>query len=75
MEAWVTMPFSWRNTFRKVAVGRLHDQVIVVRHEAPGVTEPVEPVDHLRQDAQALHAIFVVFEDRLTPITAGRDVI
>ena len=46
--------------------------MIVVRHEAPGVTEPV---DHLRQDAQKLHAIFVVFEDRLTPITAGRDVI
>jgi hypothetical protein len=31
-------------------VNRLDEQVIVVRHQAVGVAEPVEPLDGLRQN-------------------------
>jgi hypothetical protein len=43
--------------------------MVVVRHLAIGVTAPVEPFDQLCQSAKNHLAIFVVFIDRLLPIT------
>ena len=68
-------PVELSHPLREIAVRGLHHQMVVVRHLAIGVTDPVEPLDHLRQGAKKHFAVFVVFIDRLLPITPGSDVV
>lgn len=49
--------------------------MIVVIHQAPCITQPVELVDHLFQYLQECLPVLVIFKNILTPITAGGDVI
>lgn len=60
---------------REIPLRRFEDEVVVVRHQTIGVTEPVEPLDDLRQHLEKGLAVPVVLVDRLTPIAARRDVI
>ena len=49
--------------------------MIMVVHQAPGVTHPVELPDHLPQRFEEQLAIFVVLEDVFATVTARCDVI
>ena len=49
--------------------------MIMVVHQAPGVTHPVELPDHLPQRFEEQLAIFVVLEDIFATVTARGDMI
>ena len=61
--------------FGEVGIGRLDDEVIVVRHLAIGMAAPVEPAAHIAEHREPRHAVLIVVIDRLAPITARGDVI
>jgi hypothetical protein len=44
--------------------------VVVVRHQAIGMTEPIEALHHFSEHAKEHDAIFVVFKNRFTTIPA-----
>ena len=56
-------------------IDRLDQQVVVVRHQTIGMTEPVESRNSLSEYLEELLAIGVVEKDILICITAGSDVI
>ena len=49
--------------------------MVVIVHQAPGVTHPVELRDHLPQSFQEQLAVFLVFEDIFATVTARGDLI
>ena len=49
--------------------------MIMVVHQAPGITHPVELSDHLAQGFEEQLAIFVVLENIFATVTARGDVI
>jgi hypothetical protein len=61
--------------FREIAIRRLNQQMIVIPHQAVGVTQPVEILDHRSQDIQKSMTVFVVFEERLLAVTPRRNVV
>lgn len=62
------------HSLRQVAVRRLDREMIVVGHEAVGMTNPVAARHGLGQYIQKRLAVGVVLVDRLAPITPGGDV-
>ena len=48
----------------KFAFNCFYQQVVVVVHKAIGVTEPVEPFDHLLEDGQKPLPVMCVFPNR-----------
>jgi hypothetical protein len=60
---------------RKIRLGRLDQQVIVVSHQAKG-TQPPTLLHHLAAEpVQEALAVLAVQKDRLSPITTGGHVI
>jgi hypothetical protein len=49
--------------------------MVVVPHQAVGVAEPVEPLDHRSQDLKELSPVLIVEEDILPSVPAGGDVV
>jgi len=59
----------------ELALNRSPRQVVVVVHKAIGVTEPVEPLDHLLDDDQKPLPVMHVFQTRQANISPGSDMI
>jgi len=53
----------------------LNKKVIMVRHEAVGITNPVVVLDHIGQDGKETNSVFVIEKDRLPCIAPGGDMI
>ena len=49
--------------------------MVVIDHQAVGVADPVEVLDHRAEDAQERMTVFVVLLNRLATITAGGEVV
>ena len=60
---------------RQVSVRRRHQQVIVIRHLAPCMAAPVEPIAHPPEDIELGLAIVIAEIDRLTPVAPGCNVV
>ena len=60
---------------RKVPVGGLDEEMIMVGHEALGVADPVVALVDVLKGVQKVQAILVILENRLFLVAAGRDVI
>jgi hypothetical protein len=60
---------------RKIRVGGLDDEVIVVAHEAVSMADPIVTEENGRNDIQECLTVRVVEEDRLSCIAAGGNVI
>ncbi len=59
----------------QISVGRFHHQVVVVRHQAIRMAQPIEPFHHLCQYLQKGEAVFVILKNRLLTITTRSNVI
>ena len=59
----------------EIRLRRFEEQMIVVVHEAIGVTEPAIPIDHLGQQGQPRGAITVIRNYVLAGIAPTRDVV
>jgi hypothetical protein len=55
----------------KIPLDRLRHQMVVIRHQAAGVIDPVVTLRHFRQNIQEPPAILVVLVDRLAPVAPG----
>ena len=60
---------------RKIAIGCFDQEVIVVVHEAVGMTEPIIPLIDMLECVQEVDAVLVVFENGFLFIAAGGYVI
>lgn len=60
---------------RQIRLARLQNQVIVIAHQAIRPGPRVKAVQRLRYNVKKLRPVKVVLRNRLTPVTAGRDVI
>jgi len=60
---------------REVRLGRLDEQVVVVRHQAVGVTDPAAALDDITEDPQERGAVSVSEEDGRAGVSPGRQVI
>ena len=58
------------HTQREIAVRRLDQEMIVVVHQAVGMTEPVIPFIDMLERVQKVDAVLVVFENGLLFIAA-----
>ena len=47
------------HAFRQIGIRRLHQQVVVVRHQAVGMTDPVESLTRQREDVEKCRTIVV----------------
>lgn len=56
------------HTFRQIAVRRFNHQVVVVRHQASGMVDPIEALHYFSQRAKVHNAIFVAFKKRFSTI-------
>jgi len=59
----------------QIAVRRLDEEMIMVVHEAVGMTDPIVAFVHVLKGVQEPDAVLVAFEDRLPLITARSDVV
>jgi hypothetical protein len=59
----------------KVSFDRLHHEMVVVAHQAVGVTRPIEALADRTQDVQPGNAILVARVDVLPSVTTRRDVV
>src|SRR5574340_86138 len=60
---------------RQIGLRRLDDEVVVVRHLAPGMAHPVEAGAHVSEDFQPDAPVLVGSENILAPVTPRSDVI
>ena len=60
---------------RQIARGGFDEQMVVVIHQAVGVTQPGETRDHLPQGVQEEFAVGRIAKNRLACIAAGGDVV
>jgi hypothetical protein len=60
---------------REIAIRGLNHQMIVIAHQAVGVTQPVEILDHRSQNIQKSMTVFVVLEDPLLAVAPRRNVV
>jgi hypothetical protein len=58
------------HAFGEVTFHRLDHQMIVIGHEAEGMAYPIKTLNDLSQYRQKLLTIFIIFENRLTPVTS-----
>ena len=63
------------HAFAEIAVRRFHQQMIVIAHQAVGVRNPIEVLDHRAKCFKEGATILVVLIDRLATITAGGDMV
>ena len=63
------------HAFGQIAIRRLHQKMVVVVHQTPGIAEPVELVDDLTQCLEKSLPIQVVVKNVFAPIASGGDVI
>ncbi len=68
-------PVELAHPFGEIAIGGFDHQMIVVIHQAVGVTEPVKSLGDLGEGIEKQLAVRVVFKDRLSLVAAGGDVI
>jgi len=60
---------------REIGFRRLDKKVVVIRHQAVGMTDPPEALDDLRKDIEKAGTIRVTKEDVLSRVPAAGDVI
>ncbi len=63
------------HTEGEVAIRRLDKDMVMVGHEAVGVTDPIIPFVDVLEGVQEVQAVLVVLEDGLLLVTAGSYVI
>ena len=63
------------HAFGGVAFDRLHDEMIVVGHQAIGMAGPVEALADGTEDTEPRNAIVIASKDVLAPVTTRRDVV
>jgi hypothetical protein len=56
--------------FRKVAVGRFDEEMVMVVHEAIGMAKPIVPRNNLSHDAEEVLPISIVNKDVCPGVTA-----
>jgi|WetSurSiteA1Bulk_404760.scaffolds.fasta_scaffold04934_4 hypothetical protein len=59
----------------EIALRGLDEQMIVILHQAIGMTEPVETANYGREDIKKEQPILVVTEDRTAGIPTGCDMV
>ena len=60
----------------EIAVGDVHQQMVVVGYQAPGVTDHIEIADHATKDFQERATVLiVVVADTLAPLAAREPVV
>jgi hypothetical protein len=62
-------------TLGQVSIRRFNDQVIVIVHQAIGMTDPVKTLADLRQRIEKQSPVAVVLKDRFAFVSAGCDMI
>lgn len=75
VEALGVHPIQLSHPTGQIGVGSLDEQMVVVLHQAVGVTSPVESSNDVPENLQKGKPILVVEKDRLSRIPASRDVI
>lgn len=61
--------------FREVCFRSFDDQVVVIVHEAVGVTEPPKPVPDAGEKIEEITPVLVALEDLLTGVASARRMI
>jgi len=75
IEALGVHPVQMSHPTGQIGIGSLDEQMVVVLHQAVGVTSPVESSNDVPENLQKGEPILVVEKDRLSRIPASRDVI
>ena len=60
---------------RQIRLGRLHNQLVMIRHQEMRMAPPVKPLAQRRKHPQPRLAVLVIPIDILTPILTGCHVI
>ena len=68
-------PIELSHPVRQVPVNGLDKQMIMVIHQAVGMTEPIESRHHLLKDGEKLFPVFLLCIDRFSGISPGGHVI
>jgi len=63
-------PVEFAHALGQIAVRRLHQEMIMVGHQAAGMDDPVEPFPHARQHGEKHRPVAVAPQNRFAPVAA-----
>ena len=63
------------HTEGQIAFGGLDEKVVMVGHEAIGVTDPIIPFDDVLKSIQKNFPVMIIFKDRFLLIPTGSDMV
>lgn len=65
-------PVELLHPSREICVRRLYQQVVMIGHQAIGITDPTKTIDHVREDIKKAQPIVIIEKDRLPSIASRR---
>jgi hypothetical protein len=63
------------HAYRKISVGCINEQMVMIVHQAIGVAEPIVPKGNIRKGIQEHFSVLIVSENCLSFVSSARDVI
>ena len=63
------------HAYRKISIGCINEQMVMIFHQAVGMAEPVVPKTNILQRIQEHLSVLIVSEDRLSFVSSAGDVI
>jgi hypothetical protein len=63
------------HAYRKISVGCINEQMVMIVHQTVGVAEPIIPKGNIRKGIQEHLSVLIVSENWLSLVSSARDVV